>query len=174
VVQEVEMTAVLDRRNRRHRTVSRRCLIDYSLDVALLAAFVVDMNVGFTGLAVHEWLGIGLAMVVVVHLMLHADWVERITRRILTTAPMRERVRWVVDLLLFVSFGLLVVTGILLSEVALPGLGRHDHFWQWLHAASAQWVVYLAAIHLGLSWRWIVRVTRAVAAPASRASGGTS
>jgi 4-amino-4-deoxy-L-arabinose transferase-like glycosyltransferase len=140
--------------------MSRRCIADYLIDAALLVAFIIDMNVGFTGLAVHEWLGLAIAVVVVVHLLLHADWIERISRRLTTNAPTKERLRWFVDAGLFVSVGLVIVTGVLISEVALSVIGTHDRFWRWLHVTAVDWAVYLVAIHLALSWRWIVRVTK--------------
>ena len=147
----------------RRRSIPRRTVINYWLDAGLLIAFVVDMNVAFTGLAVHEWLGLGLGVAFAIHLVRHADWVERTGRRWRGRLPARERLRWIVDAALFVTIVLLITSGILISRAAIPSLGTRDHFWSWLHVETAQWTMLLTAIHLGLSWRWIVKVTRSLA-----------
>ena len=47
-------------------------------------AYTLAYSLGFTGIATHEWLGIGLGVVLLVHFTLHWDWVIRITRKLLS------------------------------------------------------------------------------------------
>jgi hypothetical protein len=48
----------------RHRILAQTRL-DFWLDAALHAAFVLAYSTGFTGLAVREWLGLGLVVVAI-------------------------------------------------------------------------------------------------------------
>ena len=62
-------------------TVSRRRILartrmDFWLDAVLLTAYVLAYSIGFTGLAVHEWLGLGLGLALLVHLTLHLSLIH--------------------------------------------------------------------------------------------------
>ena len=41
------------------RKVPVRTRVDFWLDAALLVAFTLDYSFNFTGLTIHEWIGIG-------------------------------------------------------------------------------------------------------------------
>jgi hypothetical protein len=148
-------------------TVSRRRILartrlDFWLDALLLVAYTLAYSLGFTGLATHEWLGIGLGVALLVHLTLHWDWVIRTTRKLLRRDG-RERLIWVVNLLLLVSMTLCVASGILISEVALPELGitvAASSFWRQVHDTTATLTLILVPVHAALRWRWIVGVAR--------------
>lgn len=135
--------------------------VNYALDAALLIAFLVDWNLRFTGLTVHEWLGIVLGGVIFVHTVLHWDWIARTARRLLTPGA-RRRFSAAVNLLLFIDIVLLVASGILISRVALPGLADPDAFWRWLHHQSAEISRILLGVHIALSWRWLWAMTKRV------------
>lgn len=139
--------------------------VDFWIDVALLVAFTLDYSFRFTGLTIHEWIGIGLAPVLLIHVTLHWDWVVRTTRRLLGQRTGREAVRWIVDLALMGAMTLCVASGILVSRKALPALGftrPADGFWNGLHTTTADIVMFLVAVHVALSWRWILSVGRRV------------
>ena len=104
------------------RRILARTRLDFWLDALLLVAYTLAYSLGFTGVATHEWLGIGLGVILLVHLTLHWDWVIRTTRKLLRPGG-RERFIWLVNLLLLVSMTLCIASGILISEVALPQLG---------------------------------------------------
>lgn len=152
-------------------TVSRRRILartrlDFWLDALLLVAYTLAYSLGFTGLAVHEWLGIGLGAVLLVHLTLHWDWVIRTTQKLLRRNG-RERFIWLVNLLLLVCMTLCIASGILISEVALPALGitvPASFFWRQVHDTTATLTLILVPIHAALRWRWIVGVARRFAA----------
>lgn len=148
------------------RRVLAQTRLDFWLDALLLVAYTLAYSLGFTGIAIHEWLGIGLGVVLVVHLTLHWDWVVRTTRKLLRRGG-RERFVWLVNLLLLVSMTLCVASGILISEVALPELGIHvpaSFFWRQMHGTTATLTLILVPIHAALRWRWIVGMARRFAA----------
>jgi len=148
------------------RRVLARTRLDFWLDGLLLVAYTLAYSLGFTGIAVHEWLGIGLGVVLLIHLTLHWDWVVRTTQKLLRRNG-RERFIWLVNLLLLVSMTLCIASGILISEVALPALGialPASSFWRQVHGTTATLTLILVPIHAALRWRWIVGVARRLAA----------
>ena len=148
------------------RRVLARSRFDFWLDALLLVAYTLAYSLGFTGIATHEWLGIGLGVVLLVHLTLHWDWVIRTTRKLLRRGG-RERFVWLVNLLLLLSMTLCIASGILISEVALPKLGinlRASSFWRQMHDTTATLTLILVPVHAALRWRWIVAMARRFAA----------
>ena len=134
-------------------------LKNFWLDIALFIAFVIDMNTHFTGIAIHEWLGIGIGIALFYHLMLHWKWIVGITKRIFGKLPAVERIRYIVDFLFFIDMVALTVTGLWISQVAMGQIGfttERNMFFSLLHRFTADWAVYLIAIHMALSWNWIV------------------
>jgi len=73
-------TAVTTRRRR----ALARTRVDFWLDATILVGFILAYSFGFTGPVIHEWLGLALGLVLLVHLTLHWDWVVRTTRRLVT------------------------------------------------------------------------------------------
>jgi Domain of unknown function (DUF4405) len=131
-------------------------------------AYTFACSLGFTGIAIHEWLGIGLGVVLLVHLTLHWDWVIRTTRKLVSGGG-RERFVWLVNLLLLVSMTLCIASGILISQVALPGLGitlPASSFWRQMHGTTATLTLILVPVHAALRWRWIAGVARRLASGA--------
>jgi Domain of unknown function (DUF4405) len=148
------------------RRILARTRLDFWLDAFLLVAYTLAYSLGFTGIATHEWLGIGLGVVLLVHLTLHWDWVIRATRKLLRREG-RERFVWLVNLLLLLSMTLCIASGILISEVALPELGitvPASSFWRQMHDTTATLTLILVPIHAALRWRWIAGVARRFAA----------
>jgi hypothetical protein len=112
------------------RTVGRRQILartrlDFWLDAAIFVGYTFAYSFGFTGLVIHEWLGLALGLVLVVHLTLHWDWVVRTTRR-LAGRRGHDRVIWLVNLALLFAMTLCVVSGILISRVAMPSSGGNS------------------------------------------------
>jgi len=148
------------------RRILARTRLDFWLDALLLVAYTLAYSLGFTGIATHEWLGIGLGVVLLVHLTLHWDWVIRTTQKLLRPGG-HERFIWLVNLLLLVCMTLCLASGILISEVALPQLGitpPASSFWRQVHDTTATLTLILVPIHAALRWRWIVGMVRRFAA----------
>lgn len=158
------MGATGDATARRRTRVGRRAVANVVLDLALVAAFAIDMNLRFSGLAIHEWLGLGIGAALVLHLLLHWDWVVGTTRRIAGRLRGRARLSYLLGVLLFVDMTLVVVTGVLISRSAIPALvggrgGDGERFVEWLHIEAAHWAIYLVAAHTALGVRFLVQTT---------------
>jgi cytochrome b561 len=67
----------------------------------------------------------------------------------------------VVNLALLVGMTLCILSGILISRVALPYLGinltRIGPFWSTVHDTTAEITLGLVPVHVALRWRWLVR-----------------
>ena len=74
--------------------------------------------------------------------------------------------------LLFIDGTLLMVSGLMISEVAMPALGLKFQIgdgWSKLHDLSANTVLILLGLHTALHWNWIVStVMRYIINPISR------
>jgi hypothetical protein len=117
---------------------------------------------GFTGIGIHEWLGIALGAALLLHLTLHWDWVIRTTRKLVSPRG-PDKLIYLVNLALLVAMTFCVASGILISRVALPSLGIYPltgPFWTELHFKTADVTLFLVPVHVALRWRWIARVGR--------------
>ena len=142
---------------------SKRKLSDtvknFWLDIVLFIAFVVDMNTHFTGIAIHEWLGIAFGISLIFHLLWHWEWIVSITKRIVKRLPAIQRIRYILDVLLFVDMVVVIATGVWISEVAVRQLGitvQPSPFFRQLHHVTADWVIWLVAFHIAMDWKWLV------------------
>jgi hypothetical protein len=146
----------------RRRRVAARTRVDFWFDAVLLLGYTLAYSYGFTGIAIHEWLGIGLGLALLIHITLHWDWVIRETRKLFNPRG-HDKVIWVVNLALLLAMTLCITSGILISRVALPYFGLDvlgGPFWSRLHSLTADLTLGLVPVHVALRWRWIVAVGR--------------
>ena len=161
------------------RRVPARTRLDFWFDAALLVAYTLAYSLGFTGIAIHEWLGLGIGLALLLHLTLHWDWVVRTSVKLFARGG-RDRGIWLLNLALLVVMTLCVLSGVLISQVALYQLGISVHpgpFWTSMHDTTSKLTLILASVHVAVRWRWIVSVGRRLLGPrgpgASRGPGGS-
>lgn len=148
-------------RPRRARVVAR-ARFDFWFDAVILVGYMVAYSYGFTGVVIHEWLGIGLGVAMLLHLTLHWDWVVRTTKRLFNPRE-HDKLIYLVNLALLFAMVLCVASGIAISRVALPEFGIYPletAFWWRLHVLTAEVTVGLVPVHVALRWRWIAGVAR--------------
>ncbi len=145
-----------------HKKLNKTRLNVY-LDLLLMGVFLVDMEVQFSGLALHEALGLLFGIAFALHVVLHWDWVVSITRIFFKLLLHESRVNYVLNVLLFIDTISLTVSGILISRT----LGLHFTLGQdvqellhSLHLVGAELVLILVAIHVAMHWKWIRANTR--------------
>jgi hypothetical protein len=134
--------------------------INLFIDLGIFGVFLVATNPNLTGLAVHEWLGVALAGTLVVHLLLHWRWIATVTLHLFRPLLHDSRLQYVVDLLLFISFTTVMMSGLMISRVVLPFLGialTRNQAWLPLHDLTANTTLALIAVHTALHWDWVVK-----------------
>lgn len=147
------------------RRVPARTRLDFWFDAALLVAYTLAYSLGFTGLAIHEWLGLGIGLALLLHLTLHWDWVVRTSVKLFTRGG-RDRGIWLLNLALLVVMTLCVLSGVLISRIALYQLGISmpgGSFWNNVHDTTAKLTLILASVHVAVRWRWIASVALGLA-----------
>lgn len=135
------------------------------LDIGTFLALLITMDPRFSGLAIHEWLSLALAGAVVVHLLLNWEWIVNVTKRLFVRSTNGARVNYVLNWLLFIDGILLVLSGIMISESAMPALGivlPINFAWRRLHDMSANLALLIMGLHIAMHWNWIVTTFKRV------------
>jgi hypothetical protein len=135
------------------------------LDIALTLAYIALMFPAFTGLSIHEWLGLAIGGAVIFHLAINWRWIVNVTRRFFGKLARQARINYLVNLALLVSFTLTMVSGLIISVLlnsrTLLGLSAEAmRFWQNVHAVSPKMTLVILAIHLVLHRKWIVNACK--------------
>lgn len=140
-----------------------RKVVNYLLDLTIFVAFLVALNPHMTGMAVHEWLSLAFGGTIITHLLLHWQWIVAVTRRFLGNVTWDSRLNYLVNLLFFIDMTIIIFTGIMISETALPALGisfAANYSWVMLHKTAANLALPVMGLHVALHWRWIVNTTK--------------
>ena len=137
-----------------------RLKITFCLDLTLLASFCALQTVSFTGLALHEWLGLAMVGMVFAHLLLSWSWIASVSRRLFAARSARARINYLLNLILFGSVTAAIFSGILISQEAILALtgakAVPDMDWRWdtLHRQFSSAVLILSGFHLAINWDW--------------------
>jgi hypothetical protein len=140
-----------------------RTKLNLLLDIALFLIFVVTFQAKATGITVHEWLGVGIIVVIITHILLHWQWVVSITQQFFRKLKAEPRINYIVNLAIFAGFTTMIFSGLMISHSVLPFFGLEvaaSGFWKMLHKTSADVTVWLTALHVALHWRWIVNAVK--------------
>src|SRR5215471_5593557 len=99
-----------------------RLKITFWLDVMLLVAVCALQDVSFTGLLLHEWLGLAMVGMVFAHLLLAWSWIATQSRRLFGAQSTREAINYLLNVSLFAAVTAVIFSGILISQTAIPTL----------------------------------------------------
>lgn len=139
-------------------SVKNKTATNLFLDIAILLAFILAMTPHTTGIPVHEWMSIAFAACIVIHLLLHWEWIVGVAPKFFANLFHESRLNFVVDMVFFLSMIFVMVSGLALSKIALPALGitpAFSLFWRKGHAISADAALITLGIHCGLHAKWL-------------------
>jgi Domain of unknown function (DUF4405) len=142
--------------------------IELWLDTLLLVLFLLLLAPRLTGLPTHEWIGVVLGVPIFVHLIFSWAWISTGTKRLLANAPLRSRVNYGINAVLFVLTTVEIVSGVAISQVALPSMGIstiNDRSWRALHNLTLNWLLLALGLHVAINWEWVVAALRRLNAP---------
>lgn len=138
-----------------------KLVLDVALTLVLGLLYTVHAQLG---LAWHEWAGIAIAVAFIVHIVLSWDWVVAVTKRLFGRTTPRARFLYVLDVLVLATMGWTIVSGVLISRVAVPQLavGAMPIF-RVTHVPVSYLTLVVIGVHLGMHWDWALGVFRRVA-----------
>lgn len=141
------------------KSASSQTKVKLWIDIFIFIAFLIVMEPHLSDLPVHEWLGLSLTFVMVVHLLLSWDWIVQITKRFFKTVGGQNRINYMLNWLFLLDGVVIMMSGIMISRVAIPALGLHLTLgpgWYKLHDLSTNVALLLLGLHTALHWNWIV------------------
>jgi len=144
------------------KPAQRRLKTTFCLDVTLLVSVCALQTVRFTGLVLHEWLGLAMVGMVFAHLLFSWSWIASLSRRLFAVQSARARINYLLNLSLFAAVTAVIFSGILISQKAIPALigtkAAPDMDWRWdyLHNLFSQFVVMLSGFHLAINLDWVL------------------
>lgn len=133
------------------KTALKRCV-----DLLMAAALLALMSYSLIGEAAHEWIGLGMFLLLAAHLRLNRKWLQSLGRG---RYPAYRAVQTVLAAACLLAMLGLLSSGVLLSRhvfFALRLRGRMRGLARRAHMACAFWGFALTGLHLGLHWGWVL------------------
>ena len=129
------------------------------IDILMTVVLLLLIGYSLVGEMIHEWLGIGMFALFILHHVLNSAWLRNVLKGKYT--PFRI-LQTVLVALMFISIMGSVVSGVILSRHALSFLpitgGRS---WaRTVHILCAYWGFVFLSLHLGLHWNMIMGMAK--------------
>ena len=133
----------------------------WAADLALIAVLLLLMGYSLIGEVIHEWLGIAMLLLLILHHVLNLPWYRGLKRG--RCAPYRCVQTVLTVLLLFAVLGS-ILSGLVLSQYVLDStlLHRLDALARAIHLPCAYWGFLLMSLHLGFHWGAMMGMARRV------------
>ena len=127
----------------------KNSIIKRIVDAAMTVLLLLLMAYQVTGEMAHEWIGMGMTVLVIIHQILNRKWYGALFRgkynpyRMVTTA---------LNILLLISFALTAFCGMSMSGYAVPFLYGMAPvtFARQMHLSMSHWAFVLMGLHLGV------------------------
>jgi hypothetical protein len=142
------------------------------LDSVLLVAYIVLQEPdGTSGFKFHEWIGVAFIPLFAIHIVVSWSWIVTTWGRAQRNPAPRARINFLLNAALFVMMVVVIVSGLVVSEYALPAVGirtQGTQRWEQLHNFTSSLIAPVVALHVALNWNWIKRAARRYLTPAGR------
>ena len=97
------------------------------LDIIMTAIFLCLLNTNFTGVALHEILGIAVFFLFLLHKIFNFKWIKSITANLFKKSlKAKPKIMYLIDVILLILVTLNVATGILISTTVLTGISANN------------------------------------------------
>jgi hypothetical protein len=136
----------------------RTMTMKLSIDLIMTLLFVALLAFRITGDASHEWLGIALCVLFIVHGLINWRWFRNIFNG---RYRLRRALNAIINLSLLLAMLILAVCGLtnsrhVLGFLQLPG-GME---FRQIHSLMAYWGLVLIGIHTGMHWTTVINAVR--------------
>ncbi len=138
--------------------ISRKQVRLITAIVLFIGMVIVLLAPYTTGIPLHEWLGFLILIPWFIHMIVDWKWIVSTTRTFFKKGTGRSKFNYVLDWLLFFLLTVMIVSGVLISEAALPTIGIHidvDPFWFVMHTIASRFFMMLLGVHMAMHLIWI-------------------
>ncbi len=129
------------------------------IDIIMTVVLFLLMAYSMAGEVIHEWLGIGIFVLFLLHHILNSQWIQNLRKGKYTLFRILQTV---LVILVLVSMAGSMLSGIVLSRHVfsfLPVMGGSS--WaRKLHMLSAYWGFIFLSLHLGLHWSMVTGIVK--------------
>lgn len=125
------------------------------VDAVLFIGFIAAFYLEWSGIELHQWLGMGVTVLAAYHLAAHWDWVKAVTRRFMGGTCSRSRLCYALDAALVVGFAFILLSGLAISTWLELPLADYPA-WKNLHVIGSIGTLLVTVAKIALHWRWIV------------------
>ena len=136
-----------------------RPVLKRAVDFLMTAALLLLMSYSLIGEVVHEWIGMGIFLLFIAHLVLNRKWIGSLGKGQWSAY---RSVQTVLATLCFLAMAGLMVSGIILSNYIFAGLRIRG--WsapaRQAHLLCSYWGFLLMSLHLGLHWSMVLTTVR--------------
>jgi cytochrome b561 len=124
------------------------------LDSTMFLSFIVLMSWRLSGVNAHEWIGLSLVVLMLLHLVVHWGWVEGTVTRLSRPGHRGGLIALLLNTALFISMGTALVSGVVISKVVFPNeLQPGDYLhWHSLHDGASTFTLFILGLHIALNW----------------------
>ncbi|MDO4380310.1 MAG: DUF4405 domain-containing protein [Clostridia bacterium] len=140
-----------------------------AVDAGMTVSLLLLMAYGLVGEKAHEWLGIGMFVLFVLHHILNRKWFGTAVKRNHSTSGIMKSALVVLIFLCMIG---LAVSGIALSRYVFSSLPKHggQEIFEKIHMLCAYWGFVLMSFHLGLHWNMMLAAARKQIKPGKKVS----
>jgi hypothetical protein len=125
----------------------------------LFLIFLVAYFLDLTGLPLHQWLGLFVGAVTLLHLLNHWQWVKAITKRFFNSSSPISRINYLLDVLLCLGITTIIGSGLVISTwFGVNGIVFS--LWRLIHVYFSLGTLVIIFLKLFLHWKTIACTAR--------------
>jgi uncharacterized membrane protein YgcG len=134
----------------------KKNVVKFSLDIALAITLTLLYVTRTLGMAFHEIAGVAICGVFIIHVAF--NWKQVVASLAKLFGPgisVRRRLNYIVSIALAITFILILLSGIFISQYLFPGLAMRGGPWRVIHEFCSGLSIILVGLHIGLNWDFI-------------------
>lgn len=139
--------------------MNKKIMLKRLLDVVMIVLLFTLMSFQYTGVKIHEWVGTGMFLAVLIHQFMNRKWYVALGTG--KFSPVRI-LQIVLNFALVLDTILMMVTGMLMSGYVFQWLPIHTGTFlaRKLHLAGAHWGFLFMSMHMGMHFGIIVSAVK--------------
>jgi hypothetical protein len=134
------------------------------IDLIAFAAFLLAFMPDLTGYQWHEWLGLAIGGVLLIHLLQHTQWVKG-ALQCFARKKWKVLGKFLLDAALGLSFFTIIISGVVISSLLMLPL-VHYETWRLIHVIASYATLAALGLKIALHWDWIKKTGQKWLAPA--------